>query len=123
MTATSIAIGRAAITSTINGTFATALPYGSWYSTTTYNPSFAAGTNRLTPPSAATPGALVDFTHALGVLTYTGARTRPFCIAYNITFTDGANGTNMIFFKSIAASTTIGTTQTQQRQQITAQLA
>ena len=57
------------------------------------------------------------------MLSYTGARTRQFRIAYNITFTAGANGTNMIFFNSIAASTTIGTTQTQQRQQITSQLA
>ena len=116
-TATSIAIGRAAITSTVNGIFATALPQGAWYSTTTYNPSFAAGVNRLTPPTAATAGTLVDFTHALGVLTYTGTRTRQFRIAYNITFTSGTTGSNMTFFNSIAASTVIGT-QAQQKQQI-----
>ena len=121
--ATSIAIGRAVVTTTINGIFATALPFGAWYSTTSYNPSFAAGVSRLTPPTAATAGSLVDFTHALGVLTYTGARTRQFHIAYNITFTAGANGTNMTFFNSIAASTIIGTTQSQQRQHITSQLA
>ena len=95
VTATSIAIEAA-------------LSSGSWYSTTTYNPSFAAGVNRLTPPTAAVAGTLVDFTHALGVLTYTGARTRQFRIAYNVTFTAEPQGTNMIFFNSIAASTTIG---------------
>ena len=94
----------------------------SWYSTTTYNPSFAAGVNRLTPPTAAVAGTLVDFTHALGVLTYTGARTRQFRIAYNVTFTAGTQGTNMIFFNSIEASTTIGT-QSQQRQQVTTQMS
>lgn len=121
--ATSIAIGRATVTTTINGIFATPLPFGTWYSTTTFNPSFAAGVNRLTQPTAAIAGPLVDFTHALGVLTYTGTRTRQFHIAYNITFTAGPNGTNMTFFNSIAASTIIGTTQSQQRQQVTTQLA
>ena len=120
--ATSIAIGRATVTTTVNGIFVTPLPIASWYSTTTYNPNFAAGVNRLTPPTAATTGTLVDFTHALGVLTYTGAPTRQFRIAYSITFTTGATGSNMTFFNSIAASTTIGT-QAQIKEQVFVQNA
>lgn len=116
-TATSLTLGRSTVTTLVNGIFACTVPAGSWYSTTTYNPTFTAATNRLTPPTAATAGTLTEFTHSLGVLTYTGTRTRTFRMNFNITFTSGASGANMIFFISKNASTTIGT-QAQQRYQI-----
>ena len=83
------------------------------------SPSFVAGTNRLTPPTVAAAGPLVDFTHSLGVLTYTGARTRSFRINYNITITTGASGANMTVFNSINSGLVISTTQAQQRYQVT----
>ncbi len=120
-----ITLGRSGITTNVNSDlicnsssiFATTVSIGTWYCTTTYNPSFTAGVTRLTPPATITTGILTNFTHSLGVLTYTGTRTRTFKVVYNITFTSGPNGSNMIFFISKNASVTIGT-QTQQRMQI-----
>jgi len=117
--ATSIAMGRSGISTFVSGVFATTISHGAWYSTSNFNPSFNANQNRLTPPSAATAGNLVDFTHSLGVLTYTGTRTRSFFISYNITFTTSTSAPppsrDMTFFNSINGSTTIGT-QTQMKQ-------
>jgi hypothetical protein len=115
--ATQIILARAAIPVICHGIFSTAVPIGEWHSTTTYNPSFSAGINRLTPPTVATSGTLVEFTHSLGVLTYTGARTRRFKIDYDITIRYGANGSNMTLFNSIDGSTAIGI-QTQIRKQV-----
>jgi hypothetical protein len=81
---------------------------GSWYSTTTYNPNFSAGTAKLTPPSSATAGTLVNFTHSNGILTYTGARTRTMRFQYDIQLTLGANGTNMTYWNSINGGTSLG---------------
>lgn len=115
--ATQLTLARAAVPVICPGIFSSVVPQGAWYSTTTYNPAFSAGVNRLTPPTAATAGTLVEFTHALGVLTYTGTRTRPFTIRYNITFLSGASGSSMTLFNSINGSTVIGT-QTRVRKQI-----
>lgn len=92
---------------TMSGSLFTPTAYGSWYSTTAYLPAFVAATPRLIPPTVATAGNLNLFTHAAGVLTYTGTPTRIFRISYNISFTSGANGTNMTFFNSYNASVVI----------------
>ncbi len=118
--ATAVGIGSSGITTTVNGTFTTAVSRGSWYCKTNFSPSFTANTNRLTTPGSATAGTLVDMTHAsTGVLTYTGTRTRTFDVKVSITFTSGPSGSNMIFFISKNSSTTISTTQCEQRIQIT----
>lgn len=115
--ATEIVLARAGVPVYCTGIFSTTVAFGSWYSTTTYNPAFSAGINRLTPPSSATAGLLIDFTHSLGVLTYTGTRTRVFKIEYDITWRAGSSGANMIFFNSVGASTVIAV-QTQAREQV-----
>lgn len=82
---------------------------GSWYSTTTYNPSFTANTALLTRPTAATAGPLVNFTHNQGILTYTGTRTRTMRFQYDIQLTLGASGSNMTYWNSINGGVVLGT--------------
>jgi hypothetical protein len=86
--------------------------YGAWYCTTTYTPAFTAATNRLIPPTTVSAGSLLLFTHSLGVLTYTGTRTRVFRISYNISFSDSNANHLYTFFNTINGSLTLGTTQT-----------
>jgi hypothetical protein len=113
-TATSVLLGRSGQTVQAVGTFFMVVPKGSWYSTSSYSPAFSAGVARLTPPTAASSGPLVQFVSiSPGVFSYTGSRSHTFSIAYNITFTTGPNGSNMLFFNSINGSTTISSTQTQ----------
>lgn len=81
---------------------------GSWYSTSTYNPSFTSNIALLTRPSAATAGTLVNFTHSQGILTYTGTRTRTMRFQYDIQLTLGANGANMTYWNSINGGVSLG---------------
>lgn len=123
--APSITLGRLGIITNVNSDlicnvnsiFATTINIGTWYCSTTYNPTFTAGVNRLTPPTTVTTGTLVNVGYSAGILTYVGTRTRTFRINFNITITSGASGSNMTFFISKNGSTTIGT-QSQIRQQI-----
>ena len=110
--ATSLSLGRAAITTTINGTTVTTTPYGSWYCTASFTLSFSAGVNRLIPPVASSNGPQVDFSFAAGVLTYTGARANRVCqINYNINFLVGPSGANMTFFNSKNGNLTLSAVQ------------
>ncbi len=117
--ATSVTIGKSAILSLVNGIFAVASsPSGSWYCLSNFSPTFNAGVARLIPPTVTFGGTLTEFTQTLGVMSYTGTRTRTFQISYNITFTSGPNGSNMTFFNSITGSLVIASTQTSIFQQI-----
>jgi hypothetical protein len=107
--ATSVTVGRSGITTTINGIFTCTQATGSWYSTTAFAPSFSAGVNRLITPTAATAGILSEFTHATGVLTYTGTRTRNVLVSFDVSYTNGASGANITLFISKNGSTTLGT--------------
>ena len=111
--ATSLALGRSAIDTTILGNAVATVAYGSWYSTTNYTPTFNAGVNRLLPQTTTSAGFLSQFTHTNpGVLTYTGTRNRICKIDFDITVTLGASLANLTFFDSQNGSTLIGS-QTQ----------
>jgi len=112
--ATALSIGKSGITTTVSGDLAvTNSPYGAWYCTTSYTPSFTAGTAKLTPPATVSSGSLNLFTHSLGVLTYTGTRTRIFRIEYMVSLTSGATSNfNLTLFNSTNGSTAISSTQT-----------
>ena len=112
ISATSLALGRAAITTTILGTALATVPYGSFYVTSSYNIPFTAGVNRLCPPTASSNGPQIDFSFAAGVLTYTGPRTnRVFQINYNINYNLPASGTTMTFFNSKNGNLTLSAVQ------------
>lgn len=116
--ATSLTLGRAGITTLTNGISAMIVASGAWYSTVSFINAFTAATNRLVIPSSTLNALLSEFTNALGVLTYTGTRTRTFKIEYSITYTNAANnGMIMTFFNSKNASIVLGTSQTSVRQQ------
>jgi hypothetical protein len=117
--ATSVTIGKAAVVTTVNGIFNTTVSLGSWYSTTNFQPGWANTNYKVIPPTAATAGSLSEFTHATGVLTYTGTRTRTFYVTYNISVTLGVTGANLTFSPSKNASTVIGN-QTQLKEQVNA---
>lgn len=122
--ATSLALGRTGITTTVNGSCVLPVAYGSWYSTATYTPVFSAGVARLIPPTSSSNGPQVDISFAGGVLTYTGARpSRVFSIRYNISFLQGANGANMTFFNSKNGNLVVSAVQTRIFQQVTTQTA
>jgi hypothetical protein len=108
--ATSVVLGRSGQTVQSVGTFFTTISKGTFVGSGSV--VYTANTAVVNTFSGAVNRTLSNFTQSNGVLTYTGARTRTFFISYNITFTSGANGTNMTWFNSINGSTTIAATQT-----------
>jgi hypothetical protein len=124
-TATSLTLGHSAITTLVNGTFAsTVYPRGAFYTTTSFSAAFppSATPIYLAPPTV-TSGTLDQFTQTVGQFTYAagGARTRSFCVTYNITFLSGSAGANMTFFIAVGTAGTpvLGTGQASIFEQIT----
>jgi len=111
--ATSLTLGRAGTTCSLPGTAVLNVASGAWYST-----AFTAGVNRLVNPALSNSALLSQFTNNIGVLTYTGTRTRTFKVDYSITFTiPAASSMTMTFFNSKNASVVLSTSQTSVRQQ------
>ena len=110
--ATSLALGRAGITTTVLGSAVLPAQYGAYYGTASYNIAFTAGVGRLIPPTVSSNGPQVDFSFAAGVLTYTGSQAFRVCkINYNINLNLPAAGNTLTFFNSKNGATAISAIQ------------